>query len=707
MVDCCCKPCNKEKNKDDFDNKVIGPEYGINRKRGCTDILCIPIFLLFWIGMLVIAAFGFWSGNPAALIEPIDFAGNMCGYAQGSGNNNAYNLTGKPYLWYPFEFQPQNIMNISSSRLLDALQMGVCVKSCPNDIVNILDPMKNLPFDAVVCRYDVSPKNAFDKLLKAYHGEGCYFNYFPHEVYFKRCIPMLENSTVDQAVQVVFKQTIKFTNGLKQGLSEVWRSWPALIISAFLCLVLCFVFVLLMRLFVGILVRVVILVFGAVLGCSGGYILYIGVQKWRVSDFDEELRKSARYWLAGGGIILACFVIYLLLVLFLWRRIRKTIAILKEGSRAVNKFPTMLLIPIIGFVLIIGLSFWWAIVAAFLQSSQKPLTLSANDPRWSKYMSEISTFMNTTKFGNMTITVGEGTTALQVLNIYNIFAYFWGVAFIDAVVYCTLAGVVAGWYFSGVGDDKKVEKLSLFKSFYRVVRYHLGSLIFGSLIVAIVQMLRYLFRKIKQRLQQKLLNNAISKLALNAIEAVLWVIEKIVKYINKNAYIMIAVHGSGFCQSASRAFVIIVENILIVGTTNTISDVVLFLARVTITVFSSVICYLLIDLNNTYGFFKPIMPTIDYAIIPSVVAAIATFFITTMFMLMYETAIDTILICVSYELFINPDEKQGPYYMSSRLRRVYLGSKKMNQESSGCCGGSKEEKEENKQEKEMKESNSK
>ena len=32
----------------------------------------------------------------------------------------------------------------------------------------------------------------------------------------------------------------------------------------------------------------------------------------------------------------------------------------------------------------------------------------------------------------------------------------------------------------------------------------------------------------------------------------LWVAEKIVKFINKNAYIMVAIKGQGYCTSASR-----------------------------------------------------------------------------------------------------------------------------------------------------------
>ncbi|KAF0984587.1 hypothetical protein FDP41_000486 [Naegleria fowleri] len=686
---CCTK--GEKTEEDDFDKKQIPSEYGVNRKRSCTDVLCIPVFILFWIGMFVIAGFGFWSGNPAALVEPIDYEGNMCGYAIGKGNDNIVDLRNKTYLWYPFEFRPEQIKDITTARLISALGMGICVKECPSSVVSILNPLSTAVLDSVVCKYEVNDTNPLTRAKKAYDGDGCYFNYFTHEIYFKRCIPVLDNTTMDLVTKTTFKQTMKVTNGLKQGLSEVWRSWLPILISSVLSLILCFTFVLFMRLFVGIVVRVILVVVALVMGCAGGYILYIGVKKYIESEsngvIDTTMRTASQWWMGIGGTILGLLLIYLVLMIFLWGRIRKAIAIIKEGSRAVNKFPTLIIIPAVSFLLICGLTVWWAVVAVFLQSAQKPVTIAANDPRWSEYMNEISTFMNTTKFSNTSITIDQGTTALQVLGLYNLFAYFWGVAFIEAIACTTIAGVVAGWYFGGIGNDKKTEKFSVFKSFWRVIRYHIGSMIFGSLVVAIVQMIRYLFKKAKTRLQKLAQENTVANWIIKVFDAILWVVEKIVRFMNKNAYLMIAIHGSNFLMSSSRGFMIVMENILIVGTTNTISDVVLFLGRVLITVISSVICYLIIDLNNKYEFLVAVLPVVEYGIIPSVVTGVITFLIASLFMNLYDIAIDTILICVSYELYINPNEVKGPYFMSDRLRKIYLGKLKMDRigDFSCCC----------------------
>ena len=72
--------------------------------------------------------------------------------------------------------------------------------------------------------------------------------------------------------------------------------------------------------------------------------------------------------------------------------------------------------------------------------------------------------------------------------------------FIIALGQCALAGAFASWYWT---MDKKnnLPTTPLLSSFWRTLRYHVGSLAFGSLIIAIIQMIRagleYLEYKLK------------------------------------------------------------------------------------------------------------------------------------------------------------------------------------------------------------------
>lgn len=78
------KPSRKDhyKNKNP-DFKVLdcgmNAETGINMERGCTDVLCVGLFLTFIATMFGVAIFGLVKGDPKAFIKPYDFTNSICG----------------------------------------------------------------------------------------------------------------------------------------------------------------------------------------------------------------------------------------------------------------------------------------------------------------------------------------------------------------------------------------------------------------------------------------------------------------------------------------------------------------------------------------------------------------------------------------------------------------------------------------------------
>ena len=49
------------------------------KNRGCTDIICLLLFLAFIGGWIAVGIYGFSHGNPATLIYPSDSSGRICG----------------------------------------------------------------------------------------------------------------------------------------------------------------------------------------------------------------------------------------------------------------------------------------------------------------------------------------------------------------------------------------------------------------------------------------------------------------------------------------------------------------------------------------------------------------------------------------------------------------------------------------------------
>ncbi len=68
-------------------------------------------------------------------------------------------------------------------------------------------------------------------------------------------------------------------------------------------------------------------------------------------------------------------------------------------------------------------------------------------------------------------------------------------------------------------------------------------------------LLEYLDRKTKE-LQAA---NKFAEWAMCCVKCFMWCLEQVVKFINRNAYIMVALKGKGYCQSAMAAVKLIVS----------------------------------------------------------------------------------------------------------------------------------------------------
>lgn len=140
----------------------------------------------------------------------------------------------------------------------------------------------------------------------------------------------------------------------------------------------------------------------------------------------------------------------------------------------------------------------------------------------------------------------------------NLFGMFWGVFFFAAFIEIVLAGAFASWYWTM--PKSQLESSPLMNSFKRAFRFHLGTIAFGSLIITIIRIIRLLLDALKNSLKKS--NNAAAKLLITCLECVFQMLEDLMKFINRNAYIVCAVHGYNFCTSAKEAFHLLMRNIL-------------------------------------------------------------------------------------------------------------------------------------------------
>jgi len=68
--------------------------------------------------------------------------------------------------------------------------------------------------------------------------------------------------------------------------------------------------------------------------------------------------------------------------------------------------------------------------------------------------------------------------------LYSLFGFLWMNAFIIGVAQFIISAAAALWYFSCTSDSNGSG--SLIRGFYWVFRYHLGSIAFGSFLIALI-----------------------------------------------------------------------------------------------------------------------------------------------------------------------------------------------------------------------------
>jgi hypothetical protein len=78
----------------------------------------------------------------------------------------------------------------------------------------------------------------------------------------------------------------------------------------------------------------------------------------------------------------------------------------------------------------------------------------------------------------------------QYMFYYHTFGGIWVYYTIIGIANCSVAGAVAQYYWSP--DKKKPMGSPVIESFGRVMKYHLGSILLGSLLITIVEMIRIL-----------------------------------------------------------------------------------------------------------------------------------------------------------------------------------------------------------------------
>ncbi|XP_055014084.1 choline transporter-like protein 2 isoform X2 [Boleophthalmus pectinirostris] len=692
-----------------FDPSFKGPI----QNRGCTDILCCILFILALFGYFAVGILAWSQGDPRKVIYPTDSRGQFCGQA-------GTPLEKKPFLFY------FNILKCASPLVLLEFQCPttqLCVEKCPDKHLTLIKAkmMGEHEYYKQFCKEGVDFSKSSPEILR---DNLCPAMLMPSKPFTRRCLPAL--GTMKGGVVVVGNETsfdtgdgksINATEVLEASkksnvgvearqvamriFEDYTQSWHWILLGLVIAMVVSLIFIVLLRFLAGIMVWVMIILVILVIGygifhCYMEYASLKGEPGADVTIRDLGLQTDfsvylqiRQTWLAF--LIILCIVefIIILLLIFLRKRLLIAIALIKEASRAVGHVMSALFYPLLTFALLVVVIAYWAITAVFLSTSNEQVykVFNNSDCEYARETCDPKTF-NTSNISQQCpdaeclFAFYGGETLyhkyLILFQFYNVFLFFWCANFVTALGQVTLSGAFASYYWA-FKKPEDIPAYPIFSSLGRALRYHTGSLAFGSLILSIVQVIRVILEYLDHKLKGA--QNKCTKFMLSCMKCCFWCLEKCIKFLNRNAYIMIAIYGKSFCTSAKDAFFLLMRNIVRVAVLDKVTDFLLFLGKL-----------LIVGIVGIFSFFffsgrikavEDAAPSLNYYWVPILTVVVGSYLIAHGFFSVYAMCVDTLFLCFCEDLERNDGSSDRPYFMSVELHEILSKTIRAEEEHDG------------------------
>ena len=638
--------------------KLVAPddfENGSVQRRHCTDCLCAVLLVLVWLATTAVGLYAIGKGDPRLAIYPLDYDGNIC------GTDYREDMTEYPYLLY-----------------VNSYTGGVCVKECPSlkgvvsdnatDIHTLVtyagmwQPSSNeseLPLDFVqVAPYYVNSSDAIacsDNLCypdnspvaswyAAGVNRGFGFAYYVGDTYelFRRCYltskanEQIKNKTQAESVLEIPDPQEMLLNFY----TDVWQTKEYVLGFGFgVSVGVSLIYVFLMR--------IPLLLSFMVWGSIGATIVMFGAAGWysfQVATLwaDQETQRVPddviRALHATSVICYILGAVLALLACLMCKQIQISIGCVKAAARAINQMPMIILVPVLqalGFAVTLAV---FVIYGAYLASLGRikvwefPIDIDSG--------AEIA--VRTYAF--------DGT--VEGMAWFLLFSLFWTSNFIVSVGDLIVAMCVARWYFTK--NKRKVGSCVVFSSMASSIK-HMGTLAFGSLLIACVQIIRAALERLRRAMKRA--DSKVANSIISCCQCCFCMLESCVKFLNKNAYIQTAIMGTPFFQSARQAFYLIVRNAARVGAINYVSASILIVGKLFISAVTTGLSYFSLletdadkEINHVAG--------------PLVAIFLISYIVSDIFMGIFDMSISTILHC-----FVADEEMFGGEYADGALVR--------------------------------------
>ncbi|CAL9194910.1 unnamed protein product [Musa hybrid cultivar] len=653
----------------DGDGQIGGGGGGggiIRHNRKCRDLVFLVIFIAFWVAMIVNSSFGFNQGNPLRLTYGLDYKGNVC------GNRHAKPDLQELMVRYWLNPNQVYLSGIENSQFNLADARSICLMECPvpsedglNWVCDYPEGDIRLPMDDWINRdYDYYEFLTSEMRNSSLQLQGpCYPVIFPSVNVYWSCqfiarasnvslkhwqqmggVNIDENIIIDKTIHRAINSPSPV---LKRYVADIGKAWPVLIVcGGILPVFLSVIWLLMIRHFVAGMTWITVILFNAlVISVTMFYYTkagWIGNDALSVviGEHDPYIHISGReinHIRAVAVLMTIVMIIAFLSSLAIIRRILIATSVLKVAAKVIGEVQALIIFPILPYVILAVFYMFWFSAALHLFSSGQILR---NDCGGNCCSFDLKS--NKINCDNCCGYRIHYTRNIGISILFHLFGCYWATQFIIACSSTVIAGSVASYYWARGEISQEIPFLPVFSSMKRLLRYSLGSVALGSLVVSIVEWVRFILEALRRRLRHSdpAPVTCIGKFMSSSSQCCLGCIDWIIKSVNRNAYIMIAITGKGFSKASAIATGLIMNNILRIGKVNVIGDVILYLGKLCVSLFCALFAFLMLDTHK----YKSAHNKISSPLFPVLVTWGLGYIVATLFFAVVEMSIDTIIL---------------------------------------------------------------
>lgn len=607
--------------------------------RNCTDILWQPTFLCVWAFGIFLAVWGTTEGDWNKLRYGINSQNQLCGVGEMSGREKLITCFA-PTLDY-------NEADTNTTFYAD-YWFSVCGPECPNEENDLVEVYKLAQSEFTTRATDdfwtrddyywlkslcIAPSRSL--LNRCVFDYTFGYNATKMEMYF-------QEGEWGNPMEVIMGTTGQQIINMYNDMLVTWHL--ILAFGAGCGMLMAFIYLLLLKYFATFMVWFALVLFFAILGLIDTYFaieagyLYSSSESGYSEEMDNDWENFYYYafWFTTTMIF-----IFVCVLIFLLNRIRLAIALVKESIKVMKIMPQMIFTPIPVLIVQTGTIYYMMLIGCYLASAG---TISENELQWD--------------------------TTLRWMIVAHLFICLWTILFWNTFHLTVMAGCVSEYYWT---RDKEDIIRPVLRSTRRAGLYHVGTMICGSLLLAVVFVIKWycLFCVFcAKRFERR--NTPIITYLLNCLLCIVSCLTRCVQFLTRNAFIMTAVDGKGFCVSSAIAFNMILANSGRMTACNFVSQYLFFIGRLTVSGLCALGTYWVVF---DYYLYQESGPTVTSWFMPTLMTFILAWIVSYIFFEVVDFTIDVLLLCFCLDDLKNADT--GDYYASNNLLKFMATAPRM------------------------------